>query len=217
MSKKIKFTSVETQYDLPSPKPASRYIPEWFRKLDGVTKGIETIKKCIPFLDSMTTGYMIVTSADVYFDGVEFEEVTKENQITRHHVEQLGTLELPPEYLNKPFKWTSFFAIKTPRGYSTLFVHPLNRIDIPFYSLSGVVDTDVFPVPVNFPFYMKKDFRGVIPKGTPIVQAIPFKRTNWTSEVNDTDRAIPPLEFFNHPNPPFNFYKRKYWFKKTYR
>ena len=45
--------------------------------------------------------------------------------------------------------------------------------------LSGVVDTDAFPTPVNFPFVVTAgDGVHVLPKGTPLVQVIPFRRAD---------------------------------------
>jgi hypothetical protein len=53
----------------------------------------------------------------------------------------------------------------------------LNRPSPVFQVLSGVVDTDAFPTPVNFPFIATaEDGVHVLPKGTPLVQVIPFRR-----------------------------------------
>jgi hypothetical protein len=57
------------------------------------------------------------------------------------------------------------------------------RDDLPFYSLPSIVDTDRHPAPVNFPFFLRKDFTGILESGTPIMQIIPFKREEWKSEV----------------------------------
>lgn len=215
--KQVNFYSENVRIELPHPRPASKFMPDWFRKLPGVVKGIESIKKCMPFLDAMTAGYMIVLAADVKFDGVIFEEVSKVPLVSTHVPDQLGDLNIPKHYNKQPYKWNNLFVMKTPRGYSTLFTHPLNRIDMPFHSLSGIVDTDNFPVAVNFPFFILEDFRGIIPAGTPIAQAIPFKRTSWKHKVEDTKPYEMPINFFSHANPPFNFYKKNYWTKKTYQ
>lgn len=214
--KTVKFISTNVDLNIVHPKPSSKFIPEWFRKLPGVVTGTETIKKCMPFLDSMTAGYTIVLAADLKFDGDDFENISKLDLVAKHLSEQLGDLDLPLEFNKTPFKWINYFVLKTPKGHSTLFTHPLNRIDLPFYSLSGIVDTDTFPAPVNFPFFIKKGFRGVIPAGTPIIQAIPFKRSSWKMTVDDESRYELPHKFYAHANPPFNFYKKHYWNKKTY-
>lgn len=80
-------------------------------------------------------------------------------------------------------KWMNPWAIKTPPGYSTLFVQPFHR-DSPFTIMPGVVDTDVYTPAVNFPFVLNdSSWEGIIPAGTPIAQVIPFKRDSWKMEV----------------------------------
>jgi hypothetical protein len=81
-------------------------------------------------------------------------------------------------------KFNNFWTIKTPPGYSLLFTHPLNRIDLPFTTISGMVDTDTFPDNlINFPArWHDTNFNGVLPRGTPVAQCIPVKREIWTAE-----------------------------------
>ncbi len=59
-----------------------------------------------------------------------------------------------------------------------LFTHPLNRPDLPFQTLSGLVDADRFGRGyVHFPAsWLDPDWDGTLPKGTPVVQAIPIPR-----------------------------------------
>ncbi|MGL5008937.1 MAG: hypothetical protein ACRC6I_03585, partial [Paracoccaceae bacterium] len=54
------------------PVPAKAYLPEWFRKLPATDEtklakndtGL-TVKRCMPFLDAMTTGWIIPLAATV--------------------------------------------------------------------------------------------------------------------------------------------------------
>jgi hypothetical protein len=217
MSQKINFYSVDVNLEINHPQPSSKFLPEWFRKIAGVVAGKDTIKKCMPFLDSMTTGYMLVLAADVYFDGVGVQQISKLNLVMTHDKTQIGEMQIPKEYSKQPYKWNNFFVMRTPRGYSTLFTHPMNRIDLPFYTMSGVVETDKFALPVNFPFFIKKDFVGIIPAGTPIAQAIPFKRTDWKHHVEDEKQIDLPGYRFTMHNPPFGFYKKNFWSRKKYQ
>jgi hypothetical protein len=75
------------------------------------------------------------------------------------------------------------WTIKTPPGYSCLVTHPFGYNNLPFHSFSGIVDSDRFHADINTPFTLKKNFSGVIPKGTPMMQIIPFKRENWESKI----------------------------------
>jgi hypothetical protein len=216
MTKKINFYSIDVNLEINHPQPSSRFLPQWFKKIPGVTEGMDTIKKCMPFLDSMTTGYMLTLAADVYFDGVGVQQISKVNVVMTHAQSQIGEMEIPKEYSKQPYKWNNFFLLKTPKGYSTLFTHPMNRIDLPFYTLSGIVETDKFGLAVNFPFFVKKDFVGIIPAGTPIAQALPFKRTDWKHKVEDQKPTILPGYRFTMHNPPFGFYKKNFWTRKKY-
>jgi hypothetical protein len=54
------------------PFPAKAYLPEWFRKLRpvddqelSVRSNGQTVKRCMPFLDAMTLGWIIPLAASV--------------------------------------------------------------------------------------------------------------------------------------------------------
>lgn len=217
LPKKIKFQSIHPVFDVPKPSPASKQIPEWYRKMPGVSEKVMTIKKCVPVLDAMTSGYIISSPVDISFNGVSFADLSKVQVISMHHKEQTDDMPVPIGYSEQPYKWENFFTITTPKGYSTLFVHPTNRYDLPFLSISGIVDTDSHPIPVNFPFFIREGFKGIIPAGTPIIQAIPFKRETWESEVEDNIAPKENPDVHKMHNPPFGFYKKYWWSRKTYR
>ena len=79
-------------------------------------------------------------------------------------------------------KFSNFWAIETPPGYSLLVTHPVNRYDLPFTTLTGLVDTDLYKNDfINFPARWRDGgFNGVLPKGTPVAQCLPVKRELWT-------------------------------------
>jgi hypothetical protein len=216
MKKKISFRSVLPDVSIPHPTPASKNIPEWYRTSKSFVNGLETLKKCVPLLDSMTTGYTLTLASDIMFSRGKFQDISSHGFVQAHEDGQIENLKIPAEYEKTVYKWINSFILKTPKGYSTLFVHPINRIDLPFYSLSGLVDTDKYPLEVNFPFLIKKDFVGIIPAGTPIAQAIPIKREDWASSVEDSKAYEPPAFTHTMHNPPFNFYKRNFWIRKKY-
>jgi hypothetical protein len=222
MNKVIRFHSVDVGLDILRPKPSTKEIPSWYRKMPGVSKdGIQTVKKCVPFLDSLSMGYQILLPADISWDqeSKSFRQNAMLNLSTDHYKSQSKDVVIPPEFDPQPHKWSNYWHIKTPKGYSTLFIHPLNRMDLPFYSLSGVVDTDSHPLIINFPFFLRKDFSGVIEEGTPMIQAIPFKRDKWNMEILDEVESYTKSDKIGHEvnRPPFGWYKRKHWFKKEYR
>lgn len=196
---KIQFTlSIDIAEQYP-PIPASQNIPDWYKKtpsyfsndgskkptLEGVKTG--TIKRCMPVFDAMSSGYLILLAVDVYIHRTENDGVVNQaiswassNIIEFHPIEQasLHPLASPTQHLPK---FVNPWIIKTPKGYSTLFVPPMHRA-APFEILPGLVDTDTYNAAVNFPFAIKDtDFDGLIPAGTPIAQVIPVKRDSWKS------------------------------------
>ncbi|MCU0943333.1 MAG: DUF6065 family protein, partial [Hydrogenophaga sp.] len=69
------------------------------------------------------------------------------------------------------------WTIRTPKGWSCLFVSPLNRPNGVIEVAAGVVDTDEYPALIHFPFFATApDGLYTLEKGTPLVQVIPFER-----------------------------------------
>ena len=70
-----------------------------------------------------------------------------------------------------------------------LFTHPLNREDLPFRTLSGMVDCDRWRDGlVHFPaLWIDPNFEGVLPAGTPVAQAIPIRRETLDLVIEEMD------------------------------
>lgn len=226
--KEIVFTNISDLIIEP-PKPASKHIPDWYKQLsafeggekkpDGLGNTTATIKKCIPVLDALTAGYIITTPVDFFVtqrDGIPWYEWPTGDAITFHPVHQ--ALNHPLD-IGSPYpKFSSPWGIKTPIGYSVLFTAPFHRESV-FKVLDGIVDTDTYFNPVNFPFQLlDSKFEGLIPQGTPMVQVIPFKRESWKmrngAEKDKEDvlkvRNVIVQKFFDK-------YKNTFWAKKDFR
>lgn len=219
MAKKIIFHSRDPRLDIQKPLPASRFVPDWYRNLKRVNSRVNTVKTCVPFLDSLTAGYIITLPFDVTWDS-KAQTMTHNGkfEINSDHMDkQTEGVNIPQEYNPQPHKWINQWHVKTPKGYSTLFIHPLNRPDLPFYSFSGIVDTDKHPIIVNFPFVLRDDFNGTIPAGTPIIQAIPFKRDDWDSKIIDNREPHHYDKEYEVFDAPFGWYKRKWWSRKKFQ
>lgn len=241
-SKKIKFypVTIQTGKLIEPPTPASKYnIPDWFRKLPKYNFGASkffyngmtnlTVKSCLPVVDGFTSGYTINLHCDI--------QVTQENgkTIFRWSYMQPGVPEpvrervktyIPTDtcgwdgidgYEDLNFNWFPSWSIKTPKGYSSIFTHPINRVDLPFYTLGGVIDTDGWGDPGNHPFLLKKGWEGIIPKGTPIVQVIPFKRENWSSDADKTMTDEYDKQLSKRDSYLKDYYKKFIWSSKSYK
>lgn len=224
---KITFTDT-TGFNIDQPKPAIEYIPDWYknvnsyvgnkRKPNGNGSTSATIKKCMPVFDAISAGYIIETPTDVY---VSIKNNTQWFEWTDFQVIDFHIIEQAPNHPNqKPYsypKWNNIWSIKTPNGYSTLFVQPFHRESI-FTIFPGIVDTDQYTPPVSFPFVINDPFfEGLIPKGTPIAQVIPFKRDSWAMEIgNKKDLEEQTKVLKKLKTKFFDRYKSMFWTKKEY-
>jgi hypothetical protein len=229
MAKNIIFTNI-FGFDFFPPKPSAREVPEWYkktseyvtehgRKIISLNDNPHTIKKCIPIFDAITSGYILYTQVDVQVsqvDGLPHYMWSDQNAIAFHPIEQAPLHPLKNE---APYpKWSNAYAISTPPGYSTLFIQPLHRESI-FTILPGIVDTDAYKAPVNFPFVLNDNkWEGIIPAGTPMAQAIPFKRESWKHEIGSKKHLDEQnLILSKLKTLFFNSYKKQFWTKKEYR
>jgi hypothetical protein len=228
---KIIFTeTLGTDKDTYSPIPASKFLPQWYKDLESYMNGARkpngtgtttaTIKKCIPVFDAITAGYLILSPADVYIsqkDDAPYYEWANYGLIQFHPVEQAPEHPDRNGHITYP-KWTNPWAITTPKGYSCLFTAPKHRDNV-FTILDGIVDTDTYSAPVNFPFVLNDTtFEGLVPAGTPIAQVIPFKRDSFELEIGDITSLEKAQNITNKLRTKFfDSYKTQFWTKKQYK
>ncbi|NBP58057.1 hypothetical protein EBU71_16285 [bacterium] len=209
MTNIITFTDTIGIPDEYKPVPADSIIPHWYKNLtsyvggekrtDGNAGTTATAKRCMPMFDAISAGYIIFTHADLYISQ-KFDEETGKDQ-PYYEWANFGALDFHPIHqlpahpdnsgheVSYP-KWINAWAIKTPPGYSTLFIPPIHR-ETPITALSGLVDTDTYSAPVNFPFVLKDPkMDGIIPAGTPIIQVIPIKRESWQMQEGNNQQYI---------------------------
>ena len=94
-----------------------------------------------------------------------------------HHPEQ-GTGSPLHEPAQMFVKFNSFWTIALEPGWSLLAMHPANRSDLPFETLTGLVDADLYGDGlIHFPARWRDPaFTGVLPRGTPVAQCLPVQR-----------------------------------------
>lgn len=214
----LKAQTADSRVDFIPPVAAKAFVPEWYKTTPAIVEGQMSIKRCVPVLDSFLTGYMITTSADFIFDESQqrfIDNAAWKEPISTHMDFQVENMDLDDSIYPHPYKWNNSWMLQAPEGYSLLITHPLNRFDLPFQSITGVVDADMHPLVINFPFFMKKGFSGLIPKGTPIVQVIPIKREPWELKVDD-ENTHEYKDFWRWNIHPEATYKRKFWERKEY-
>ena len=231
---KIIFTDVNNPEGvLAKPKPATEYIPEWYKKaksytdpsgkkaptLDGTP--MATIKRCMPVWDLMTAGYIIETPYDIYV------RQTPDGPYFQWGEMQAIAFQSMEQFQNHPYSRDITYAvrivhpwsIKTPKGWSVLVCEPQHHEPSPIICANGIVDTDDFSLPFNM-FLKLRDpkFEGMIPAGTPFIQVIPFKRESWTSKLGgkkEKQKFLFDMSKFN--TVFFDRYKKFWWKKKEYK
>ncbi len=219
------------------PEPGVRHVPEWYRALArhdksndektlhpenhiGTDGAIVSTKMCPPFFDAITAGYMYVLEDDLH---VDIDDNGKpilwwENELMLIDKRPYNDIPIPEGYHPVHYGWRMQWYYETPPGYSILVTHPMNRNDLPFLTASGIIESDIWGLPVFTTFFLKRNFRGVIPKGTPIFQIIPFKRDNWELEVVDNDEELDKHELLaeDRRSSVYGHYKKTTWRKKIF-
>ena len=205
MSKNINFKArnkTEFEQQL-RPYPAVKQLPKWFTEASIFTSGDKfpndgklhfrnrvanyTFKKCTPLLDGMNMGYIIPLWADVMVEQEGgYPEIywKTEANIFELHGGPSREIPAPAGYDQVVYKYNNTWIPQTPKGYSCLILSPLGYNDLPFKAVPAVVDTDKSTLELVFPMWVKTDFEGIVEKGTPLVQIIPFKRDDWESTFN---------------------------------
>jgi hypothetical protein len=189
----------ELEAVLPRPSLALLGLPDWFKTMPAsafssvLQQEQLTVKKCPPFIDAMTHGFLIPLVTDLKIEDSVFSwdfelpggAITSYSRspLDFHDSSQVaGT----PLFKDDTFviKFNNFWTIESPPGYSLLVTHPVNRYDLPFVTLTGLIDTDLYKDNfINFPArWHDHSFRGVLPRGTPVAQCIPVKRELWSAQ-----------------------------------
>jgi hypothetical protein len=230
-----------------SPEPAIRSVsPEWWsdipRYMDTqVNKEVpflhhrsnSTIKSCPAINDCFNFGYIIYLPFDIYLDATDPENLGwyvpdidttgldrrsgENNFITYNSKKELHSFPVPDGYHSVVLKLNTLWGIKTEDGYSSWLTQPMYRYDLPLLAMDGVIDTDKYPSRFPHTFFVKSGFVGVIKASTPVIQIIPFKREDYTSEIVELDKENVKN---NHEiqNVTFsNSYKKNFWTRKKFK
>lgn len=189
---------------LPSPVPAGQALPGWLGAMPSEVpadslggEAVRTLKHCPPIIDAMRLGVLILNPVDltvrdgeVHWDWdppVLTDAVISRAPVGVHVPEQAEGSPLRSDHL--VLKFINYWTLRSEPGWSLLFQHPAGYPDLPFHTLSGVVDSDLFADGyVHFPARLTPGFEGVIARGTPVAQVIPVsKDTALDTGVMDAD------------------------------
>lgn len=239
--KKIKFHPIlhNSRYVVPDPEPATQSVPNWYKEQPGIItpefhlsmgSAGSTIKKCMPIFDAMSAGYILKFPCDVYVDATNPEKLnysaTKEMQeflpeiFQTHSKPQYSNYDIDLDYYHKELlRVNPYWAISTEKGTSIMYTNPIHRDNLPFFSLTAIVDSDRFISRGAVSMFIKKGYKGIIKQGTPFVQIIPFSRESWEMDIvkfEDSEKEME-RQHMNLRSVFYNGYKNKYRSKKEFK
>jgi hypothetical protein len=179
------------------PIPANKMIPEWYKEVPNELEfmtgyiekdGVPSIKRCVPVLDYLTSGYIIRSPYQVKIrldvddlGIVECKTITAVEGIVSQHPYQQCPVHMDG-VKNHYFKLANVWKVITPPGYSCMYYQPHYFLNNNFQLFPSIVDTDGHDDAVNFVGLAKaKSF--VINPGDPLMIVYPFKRDDWNHEV----------------------------------
>ena len=210
------------RYELP--QPANKFLPDWYKRTevrpDDKKPLDKTVKACMPFMESLTFGWIVPVPADVAMtrnaDGslhLEWDDDSFE-LMGMHDKSQVGGDMFP--HSGEVVKFNLPYQLRTPEGVSTLFMPPLNRVEERFRPFSGVVETDKYANETNIPsLVLDQDYEGVVEAGTPLVQVIPFKRDSLVTESETRGMTEEEEEMRQRANQAIGsvpaYYKNRVW------
>lgn len=242
MGKKINFRArSKDEFDVQTkPYPAVKSLPKWFKDQDPYENDTfdslandgrvhvrnrisnATFKKCVPLLDGMSAGYIITLWADVELNSEGTYPLifwkTKAD-IFEQHGSDTRKITPPPGYNSQVFKYLNCWIPQTPKGYSCVITSPFGHNDLPFKAIPSVVDTDRSTLEIIFPVWVKNNFNGIVEKGTPIAQIIPFKRDDWESTFDyyENKEYENIIEEKNFNSSIVGHYLKNVWSKKNFK
>lgn len=214
------------------PVPSGKIIPYWYKTVPVELKklmnyidqdGVPTVKRCIPVLDYLTSGYVIKNSWEiivkpVFKDGIKsFSlECNRDRYVGAHpwHQAPVEILQNKCHY----FKINQQWMISTPPGYSCLIYQPHYLFNEHFSMLPAIVDTDKHNDFIGLIGYLKIEKEFVISPGDPLVVIFPFKRQEWASEITFDSNVGKDTSFKYHLQGMWHgFYQKYFHSKKIYR
>ena len=184
----------------PPPVPSAKAMPDYFKamgpQLEAHDPQSSTVKRCLPFLDALSAGYILPMWADLniraHGDDLQAEfpkNMPMDSSISGHPKNHIGVHPFSDSALSaNALKLHSPWVITTPKGWSCFFVPLLNHMERRFQPIAASVDTDTYYNEINFPMLWtggEGDF--VIKRGTPFIQVIPYRREKLSLEFGITD------------------------------
>jgi len=188
------------------PSPAYTVVPEWFKETKRYSNGTNNYSQAATIFISNNSSNSIEP---------KIQWRTEDSVADMQPSSVLGKYPTPYGHNPTVFRWHIDWHIKTSNNSSILVTHPFHRYDLPFTTLSAIIDSDKHPNSLVIPFFIRENFHGFIEAGTPIAQILPFSRESWESDYSIKEKenyGIEQIKKFYERG-----YKKLFWSKKNYK
>jgi hypothetical protein len=219
----------------PKPFPAAQALPDWWKNASPYIKSDEnptgkkiiienfesnaSFKKCTPMLDLLSSGYIVPLWTDVQVR-IKDESPVITWRVTKPVFELHRTqeVEIPTGYQEVQFKYLNQWIPRLPKGYSALIISCPGYPNTPFKTMQAIIDYDKTRHSLYPPMFLKENFEGIVEKGTPMFQVIPFKRNNWNSKFSflENGQQVANMDR-DTASIMVNNYVKNFWEKKSYK
>lgn len=230
---KITFTPTTEGAKLTPPEPLRMHLPKWYKEIPATINGEKsgahpksgdfTIKKCIPVLDYMTSGYLLRFTTEIAISpeeteteqGFGWELPTPMNMVDTH---PHGQCPIPINGKRRPYiRFNTEYIVQTPAGYSCLVYQPIMNFEKRFTFISGIIDTDTYDGEMKATGWVNQSDPFVIEIGTPMIALFPFKRDDWKMEIKNHLFEVAKGKVDIYLRRKFyNFYKQFFHHRKKY-
>jgi hypothetical protein len=200
--------------EIPHPYPASQQIPTWYKEMPMNWAEGGTLKRCPPYFTAMAAGYIIPVPHDTRLhvsENYEFFQSGKVNIFEGHFKEQFAGA---PFSGLRVLKFENPWIIVTPPEFVCLVTAPINRFDMPFIPLTGIIETGTYYKEVRMPVActLGPGQSYVLRRGSPMIQVIPIRREAWTMKAGVLDQALNDEQQDQFDANP-HAYKDEFWKK----
>ena len=191
--KKIKFhtDNPEVMKYFP-PVPISRDLPEWTADLNSQNEF--NVSHCPPVMDWMNSGYLIYNAWEIIIEekifhfqkGVNVETINNRLNLRKTTPTVYAADCMPVK--NGPYSYFRIetdYKVVTPPGYSCLVMQPYYDFNNSYNIMPGIIDTDKHDWVVSAVGFTRNKNLRIVP-GEKMLQIIPFKRDDWTMELETT-------------------------------
>ena len=177
-------------------KESKHFIPEWFKNTPAFPShadellSIPTIKRCPGFIDFFKMGYVLPAWCDFHLNIGENQGEAK----TPHDGFSTGVhaptqyIDYLPEHAKKnaklAFKPACPWNVKTPKGIKMLELPMLHHHNPDFYTLGGLIDTQIFHE-MNPVWIFTKTGKFFIKRGTPLSMFIPIRTEEFDVVIRE--------------------------------